>query len=163
MMQRALTIRINEYHHLEDLPDPLRELTSLAMEASKGAWSPYSGFNVGAALRLENGEIFTASNQENAAYPSGMCAERVALYYAGAAWPGVAPVALAIAAGRNGEFQQEAVTPCGACRQVMYESERRGKRDMEVVLYGSALIKVIRRASDLLPLPFIFDEKPSSP
>ena len=158
MMQRTSTIRINEYLQLEELPDHLQELCLQAKKASHNAYSPYSGFSVGAALKLEDGSIFTGNNQENGAYPSGMCAERVALNYAGATKPDAAPVALAIAAARDGEFQKEPVTPCGACRQVMFESELRGGKDMEIVLYGSRKIQVLKRASDLLPLPFILDD-----
>ena len=158
MMQRASTIRINEYLQLEELPDHLQELCRQAMKASQNAYSPYSGFSVGAALKLDDGSVFTGNNQENGAYPSGMCAERVALYYAGAAKPGAAPVTLAIAAARDGIFQKEPVTPCGACRQVMFESELRGGNDVEVILYGSGRILVLKRASDLLPLPFILDD-----
>src|SRR5210317_1714754 len=106
MKQRAYTIRISEYDRKEDLP-ARSELVDMAKEAAGRAYAPYSRYQVGAAVLLENGEIFTGNNQENAAYPSGLCAERVAIFYAGAQHPDVPVVSIAIAAFTEGKFQEE--------------------------------------------------------
>ncbi len=155
MKQRAYTIRITEYDRLEDLP-ARSDLVEKAMEAAGRAYAPYSRYQVGAAVLLENGKIYTGNNQENAAYPSGLCAERVAIFYAGAQNPDVPVVSIAIAAFTEGKFQEEPVPPCGACRQVLYEKESQGEIPMEVILYGRQRIQVLRSASDLLPIPFVF-------
>lgn len=155
MKQRAYTIRIAEYEGLEDLP-ARSELVTMAKEAAGRAYAPYSRYQVGAAVLLENGQIYTGNNQENAAYPSGLCAERVAIFYAGAQHPDVPVVSIAIAAFTDGKFQDEPVPPCGGCRQVLYEKESQGGSPMEVILYGNNRIQVLRSASDLLPIPFVF-------
>jgi cytidine deaminase len=113
---------------------------------------------VGAALRLANGEIIIGSNQENAAYPSGLCAERVAIFYAGARHPDVAVQSIAIAAIREGILQEGPVAPCGACRQVLYEKESQGEAPMELILYGSKKIQVLNKVTELLPLPFKLED-----
>lgn len=156
MKQRAYTIRVAEYERIEELPER-SGLIEMAMEAAGKAYAPYSKYQVGAAVLLENGKIYTGNNQENAAYPSGLCAERVAIFYAGAQHPDVPVVSIAIAAFTRGKFQEEPVPPCGGCRQVLHEKEAQGKKPMEVILYGSKRIRLLRSASDLLPLPFIFD------
>lgn len=157
MKQRAFTIRMAEYDRPEDLP-ARSELVVKAREAAGRAYAPYSNYRVGAAVLLENGEIITGNNQENAAYPSGLCAERVAIFYAGAQYPDVPVVSIAIAAFTDGKFQDEPVPPCGGCRQVLHEKESQGGSPMEVILYGNNRIQVLRSASDLLPIPFIFDK-----
>ena len=154
MKQRAFTVRLYEYDQLDELQEDQVQLVQEAIEASRGAYAPYSDYHVGAAVRLANGEMVIGSNQENAAYPSGLCAERVAIFYAGARYPEVAVTSIAIAAMRNGTLQEEPVVPCGACRQVLFEKELQGRVPMEVILYGSKLIQVIKQTSDLLPLPF---------
>jgi len=154
MKQRAFTIRLTEYDRLEELPGPQVGLVNRAVEAATKAYAPYSGYQVGAAVELENGEVITGNNQENAAYPSGLCAERVALFYAGSRYPDVPPKSVAVAAIQNGEIQEQPVTPCGGCRQVLYESENRGGQPLEVILYGTKKIQVLQSASDLLPLPY---------
>ena len=154
MKQRAFTVRLYEYDQLDELQEDQVQLVQGAIEASRGAYAPYSDYHVGAAVRLANGEMVIGSNQENAAYPSGLCAERVAIFYAGARYPDVAVTSIAIAAMRNGALQEEPVVPCGACRQVLFEKELQGKVPMEVILYGSKMIQVIKQISDLLPLPF---------
>lgn len=157
MKQRAYTIRLKEFDRKEDLTPEQEELVTRAISVAKDAYAPYSKYYVGAALRLENGEIIIGNNQENVAYPSGLCAERVAIFYAGARYPDQAVSSIAVAAIQNGILQEEPVPPCGACRQVIYEKELHGKRNMEVILVGSKKIQVIDRACDLLPLPFIFE------
>ena len=154
MKQRAFTIRTAECDRLDELSDSQIRLVEKAIEAAGLAYAPYSGFHVGAALLLENGEIITGNNQENAAYPSGLCAERVAVFYAGSRYPDVPVRSIAIAAMRDGKLQDQPVTPCGGCRQVLFEKELRGNVPMELILYGKKKIQVLRQASDLLPLPF---------
>lgn len=154
MKQRAFTVRLYEYDQLDELQEDQVHLVKGAIEASRGAYAPYSEYHVGAAVRLANGEMVIGSNQENAAYPSGLCAERVAIFYAGARYPDVAVTSIAIAAMRNGILQEEPVVPCGACRQVLFEKELQGRVPLEVILYGSKMIQIIKQTSDLLPLPF---------
>ncbi len=158
MKQRAYTIRLSEFQGPDELTVKQQNLVQKAMDTARSAYAPYSGYHVGAAALLENGEIIVGSNQENAAYPSGLCAERVAIFYAGARHPGVPVLSLAIAAMRDGVYQEEPVAPCGGCRQVLFEKESQGNIPMEVILYGSKKIQVLRQAADLLPLPFIFED-----
>lgn len=157
MKQRAYTVRLYEYDQLEELSEEQVLLVNTAIKAARDAYAPYSEYHVGAALRLANGELVIGSNQENAAYPSGLCAERVAIFYAGARHPDVPVRSIAIAAIREGIIQEEPVAPCGACRQVLYEKECQGGESMELILYGSKKIQVISRVTDLLPLPFTFE------
>lgn len=154
MKQRAYTVRLYEYDQLDELSEEQVLLVNSAIKAARDAYAPYSEYFVGAALRLANGEIVIGSNQENAAFPSGLCAERVAIFYAGARYPDVPVLSIAIAAIRKGTVQEEPVAPCGACRQVLYEKESQGDAPMEVILYGSKKIQVINQVTDLLPLPF---------
>jgi len=154
MKQRAYTVRLLEYDGPDELSQEQQKLVQSAMEAARTAYAPYSGYQVGAAVLLGNGETVAGSNQENAAYPSGLCAERVAIFYAGARYPEVPVRSIAIAAIREGSFQEDPVAPCGGCRQVLYEKETQGKAPMEVILYGSRKIQVIKQVADLLPLPF---------
>jgi cytidine deaminase len=125
-----------------------------AKEASTRAYSPYSKFNVGAAVVLENGEIITGSNQENVAFPSGLCAERTALFYANSRYPEQAVKAMAIAAYTDGDFLDRPISPCGSCRQVVLETELRYKQPVRIYLYGKSMVYVIDSVKDLLPLAF---------
>lgn len=154
MKQRAYTVRLFEYNRPDELEEEQQKLVQEARDAARDAYAPYSGYKVGAAALLRNGETVRGNNQENVAYPSGLCAERVAIFYAGARYPGVGVKSIAIAAIRDGSFQEEPVAPCGGCRQVLYEKETQGKAPMEVILYGSKRIQVIKQVADLLPLPF---------
>lgn len=141
----------------EELSDADRILTDRAKEAALCSYSPYSHFAVGAAVALANGEIVTGSNQENAAYPSGTCAERCVMFYAGARYPDVPPVTLAIAArGTDGEFTIAPITPCGACRQVLAEVQTRYGTALRLLLYGQGAVYEVM-ATDLLPLRFDAD------
>jgi cytidine deaminase len=162
MKERALRIHLAEYERLDELPEQQARLVSSAIMAAKHAYAPYSGYKVGAAALLRNGEIITGNNQENAAYPSGLCAERVAIFYAGSQYPDIPVDALAITAIREGSIQEEPVSPCGGCRQVLLEKENLGKSPMQIILYGSKRIQVLSRASDLLPLPFSDFNSPST-
>ncbi|MEN8227794.1 MAG: cytidine deaminase [Bacteroidota bacterium] len=154
-MKRALHIRFNEYNRLDELSEIQVTLVDKAKEAAKSAYAPYSNYYVGAAVLLGNGEIITGNNQENAAYPSGLCAERVAIFYANSQYPDVPVTSIAIVALKDGSIQDDPVTPCGGCRQVLCEKESQGGTPMEVILCGKKRIQVIQRATDLLPLPFI--------
>jgi Cytidine deaminase len=124
-----------------------------AIAATSTAYVPYSRFQVGAAVLLANGEVVSASNQENAAYPSGLCAERVALFYAGAKYPDVPVKAIAIAARTKGKLV-EGISPCGGCRQVMLETETRAGSPIRIFLCGSDKMRLIDSAASLLPIGF---------
>lgn len=141
------------YREEELQGDDLR-LVEAAKEAVKRAYVPYSQFRVGAAVLLENGEIICGSNQENAAYPSGTCAERTALFYAGARYPDIAVKALAVAAYNKGQYLSAPIPPCGACRQVILETEMRAGHPLHILLYGTAGTYVTEGISNLLPLVF---------
>jgi cytidine deaminase len=160
MKQRAYTVRLYEYDHLNELSEEQVLLVDKAIDAARDAYAPYSDYHVGAAVRLANGEIVIGSNQENAAYPSGLCAERVAIFYAGARYPDVPVKSIAIAALLKDTLQEGPVAPCGACRQVLYEKESQGQSPIEVILYGSKKIQVINQVTDLLPLPFRLESLP---
>lgn len=157
MRTEELKITVYTYTSVTDLPEESRRLVDLAREATQKAWAPYSKFKVGAALELENGEIVTGNNQENIAFPSGLCAERVALFYAGSQYPGVAVRRIALAAYTEGTFISNPVFPCGDCRQVMLEHQNRVKKPVEVIMYGENEIKVVKSVRDLLPLPFDYN------
>ena len=129
------------------------ELREAAIGAAKRAYAPYSHFHVGAAVLLKDGTVVEGNNQENIAYPSGLCAERVALFAAGAAFPDIPVIAIAIAAIKNGVVQS-AIAPCGACRQVMLETEQRYGLPMRIVLCGHDETLLIASSQDLLPLSF---------
>lgn len=143
---------------IEELNDAERALIERAKEMTQHSYSPYSHFQVGAAALLQNGVVVTGSNQENAAYPSGLCAERTTLFAAGANYPDVAVDMLAIACYTDGHFTPTPGAPCGACRQVMLETEHRFGRDMRVLLYGENEIWVIPSARDLLPIGFFSED-----
>lgn len=139
----------------EELTAEEQHLIALAIEATNRSYAPYSKFRVGAAVRLANGEEIIGCNQENVAYPSGLCAERTALFAAGAQYPDEPVEMLAIAArGTDGELQYEPVGPCGSCRQVIIESETRAKHPIRILLYGQKCVYVIDGISKLMPLSF---------
>ncbi|MCQ2203884.1 MAG: cytidine deaminase [Bacteroidales bacterium] len=138
--------------------DALHEtLRNAAAEAAHMAYAPYSNFHVGAAARLANGEIITGSNQENAAYPSGLCAERVTLFYANAHYPNVAVTHLMIYAENADGVLPTPITPCGACRQVIIEKETTQGSPIEICLAGADTTYIISSASQLMPLSFLPD------
>lgn len=134
-----------------------KELIEKAEEIAKDAYAGYSKFSVGAAVLLENGVIVTGSNQENAAYPSGLCAERVALFYASSQYPNIAVKVIAVTALRNKEPLNEPVPPCGSCRQVFVEWEKRFNQPFVVLMAGKKKIIRIEKASWLLPFNFQSD------
>ena len=138
---------------------PLEEqkLIEQAIEATKNSYSPYSHFSVGAALLLNNGEVVMGANQENAAFPSGLCAERSAIFAAQSTRPDQPIQTLAIAARNGGGLTPQHIVPCGACRQVILELEDRYKQPVRILLYGTESVYVVRSVKDLLPLQFVSD------
>lgn len=154
MTNKEIKITYSEYSSIDELPAQDRLVAEAAINATASSYAPYSGFNVGAAVMLEDGEIITGSNQENAAYPSGLCAERTAMFYAGAHRPDKAMVKIAIAGGQNGVLCSNPATPCGACRQVMAQYQTKGGRPMEVILVGGERIWKFSKVDDILPLIF---------
>ena len=140
---------------MDELSQSDRELVSAAMEATKGSYAPYSKFRVGAAARLANGLVFTGANQENAAYPSGLCAERTTLFAANAQYPDQPVLALAIAARKGNRFMPTPISPCGACRQVISGVEDRCGHPVRILLYGTEGIYECNGIDALLPLRFV--------
>ena len=130
------------------------KLIELAKLATRTSYSPYSNFKVGAAVLMSDGNIFTGSNQENAAYSACLCAERVALLYACANANDAYPISMAIAAYKDGDFTEEIITPCGECCQVLVEMEKRFSHNITIYLYGKKETKTIKSAKELLPLAF---------
>ena len=130
------------------------ELIESAQKATQRAYAPYSGYNVGAAVLLENGKIITGNNQENAAYPSGLCAERTALFYANSQYPDSLVVAVAIVAFNKGCYTEDVCTPCGSCRQVFSEIEMRYNKPIRIIMCGRDKIYEVESISNLLPLSF---------
>lgn len=153
---KELNLQINlKIYDYEELDAADRELLDNAREATRRSYAPYSRFSVGAAARLANGLIVTGTNQENAAYPSGLCAERTTLFYANSQYPDEPVETLAIAArNERGDFLDNPIPPCGACRQVMLETEKRFAKAMRVLLYGKRGIYEVKSVGDLLPLSF---------
>ncbi len=159
MKNEKISIDYQSFNSFEELLSTDRMLVEKALEATKNAYAPYSEFYVGAALQLKNGEIILGSNQENEAYPSGLCAERVALFYAGSEYPQEEVTALAVIAKSDKTPLLEAVTPCGACRQVMHQTQLRQKKSFKIILAhenGSGFI--FGSADALLPLSFQFNK-----
>ena len=142
-------------YDMDELSQSDRELVSAAMEATKGSYAPYSKFRVGAAARLANGLVFTGANQENAAYPSGLCAERTTLFAANAQYPDQPVLAHAIAARKGNRFMPTPISPCGACRQVIPGVVDRFGHPVLILLYGTEGIYECNGIDALLPLRFV--------
>lgn len=155
MVRKELRIGYDEYSSVEEMSGGDRELCRAAVEALSGAYAPYSHFHVGAAVRLSDGTIVKGANQENAAYPSGLCAERTAMFAAGAQYPGLDMVSIAIVARQDGRICSDPAAPCGACRQVMAQYQTRSGKPMSIILVGADRILKFEQVDDLLP--FIFD------
>ena len=140
---------------LEELDNVEQNLIEQAKNAFSKAYAPYSGFLVGASILLENGEIINGSNQENVAYPSGLCAERVALFYAGAKYPEVAINTIAISAKSKTFEIEDVVSPCGACRQVMAEYQQKQRKNIRILLHcPNDDVLIANSVTDLLPFMF---------
>ena len=144
------------YEDINELSDVDKSLMKVAVEATKTSYAPYSGFNVGAALLMEDGSIIIGNNQENAAYPSGMCAERVAIWKAGSSFPNKKVKKIAITAVSSNKQLDKPVGPCGACRQTLLEYEINQKEDVEVFFMGE-IGNVVKTSSIASLLPFSFD------
>lgn len=138
----------------EDMSALDQELVEAAKKATESSYSPYSHFQVGAAMRLYCGEIITGSNQENAAYPVGCCAERTALFWCGANRPGEVIKTIAIAAQTGGRFTKDPIAPCGMCRQALLEVEHKQGSPITVLLYGEEGTHCIESIQALMPLTF---------
>lgn len=154
MKELILKSRIVECQ-IDELTDVEKRLVEMAIESTEHSYAPFSHFHVGAALLLENGKMIVGCNQENAVLPAGICAERSAIFSAGAQYPDQSVKILAIAArGTDGEITEEPVTPCGICRQVIIETETRYQQPIRILLYGKKKIYVMNGIKELMPLSF---------
>lgn len=159
MKKVEISLSLIEVNDLAELTPSEQELIKISRQMTKQAYAPYSGFYVGAVVLLENGEVIVGSNQENAAYPSGLCAERVAVFAASAKYPDIKIKAIAISGNSRSRDIDHPVAPCGACRQVMLEYEVKQDEPFKVYLSGhSGKIYVIEKVQDLLPLSFTSKE-----
>ncbi|MCC7051425.1 MAG: cytidine deaminase [Bacteroidia bacterium] len=154
-MKKELIISYHEIDNIKELSPIHIELIEQAQKTLKNAYAIYSNFYVGCSILLENGEVFTGNNQENLAFPSGMCAERTALFYASAQYPDSPVRTIAIAASSENINPLEIITPCGACRQVMVEYETKFNKPIEIILTSpKGKIWVIGSAKSLIPFTF---------
>lgn len=156
MKEIDFSSRANMYNNVSQLSTEEQSLMQQAVEARKKAYAPYSKFNVGAAILLDDGTVVVGNNQENAAYPSGMCAERVAIWRAGSEFPKMKVKKIAITAASSDMEVNKPVGPCGACRQALYEYEFNQKEPIEIIFMGETgdIVKVFSLKS---LLPFSFD------
>ena len=154
MASKELKILYEEFASPSEMTERDQMLVAAALDAQKGSYSPYSQFQVGAALLLADGTVVKGANQENAAYPSGLCAERTAMFAASANYPDVPMVALAIAGSDHGVLCNSPATPCGACRQVMAQYQRKYQHKIEVILVGKKKIMKFEKVEDILPFVF---------
>ena len=154
MTEREIRISYQEYNSIDELNPEDRELAAEAIAAMQGAYAPYSHFHVGAAVRMSNGQIVRGANQENAAFPSGLCAERTAMFAAGARYPDKDMVSIALAGGVMGRLAKDPATPCGACRQVMAQYQAKSGKPMSVIMISADKIWKFAKVDDILPLIF---------
>ncbi|MBF4470103.1 MULTISPECIES: cytidine deaminase [Flavobacterium] len=158
MKEITITSKINVFGSIQELPEAEQNLIKKAIEIRQNAYAPYSKFRVGAAILLDNGEIIVGSNQENAAYPSGLCAERVAVFHAGALYPEATILKIAISAASDNNPTVIPVPPCGACRQSISEYEVR--QNSPIKIYYTGETGEIHQSESLKNLlPFMFDNK----
>ena len=155
---KAIKIETNlqVFDSLQELPEKVQQLMEIAVDTREKAYAPYSKFKVGAAILLDNEEIVSGSNQENASYPSGLCAERTALYYAGAKYPEAKMVIMALTASSKNQITDKPIPPCGACRQAISEYENKQELPIEIYFMG-AEGKIIKSNSLANLLPFGFE------
>ena len=155
MKKQTISFELSVFESLEELNEQDHNLMLMAIDARKDAYAPYSNFMVGAAVLLENDKVVIGSNQENASYPSGLCAERVAVFQAGAKYPGVAIKSIAITAMSKTNLVEKPAAPCGNCRQAISEYEYKQKSPIELLLMGEKgeIIKC-QSLADILPLGF---------
>ena len=154
MTNREIHINYEEYKSIDELNAEDRELAAEAIKAMEGAYAPYSHFHVGAAVRMSNGQIVRGANQENAAFPSGLCAERTAMFAAGARYPDKDMLSIALAGGVMGRLGNQPATPCGACRQVMAQYQAKSGKPMSVIMISSDKVWKFEKVDDILPLIF---------
>lgn len=155
LKEQQLIIKYHTYPDFKSLDAPDQALMKLAIEARGNAYAPYSNFQVGAAVALENGEVVLGNNQENASYPSGLCAERVAIFHAGANNPGLTIKAIAITATSKKYVVKEAAAPCGNCRQAIMEYEQKQQSPIRIMLMGEVgEVIVFNSLSTILPFAF---------
>lgn len=154
MIEREIRNSYIEYGSLDEMEPGDRELAVAAMEAMSGSYAPYSHFNVGAAVRMSDGQIVKGANQENAAFPSGLCAERTAMFSASAQHPDKDLRSIALAGGESGQLTEQPATPCGACRQVMAQYQTKAGQPMSVIMVGKSRIWKFDSVDAILPLIF---------
>ena len=158
MKEIKITATFTAFDSLSNLPNDVQSLMREAVEIRKNAYAPYSNFRVGAAILLDNGKIILGSNQENAAFPSGLCAERVAIYHAGSVYPNAKIVKMAISAASDSNTTDAPIPPCGACRQSIAEYEFKQETPIEIYFMGE--IGAIYKSDSLKNLlPLAFDKK----
>lgn len=157
MKEVIIESKLHVYESLEELPEDVVLLMQKAFKARENAYAPYSKFHVGAALLLDNDKIITGNNQENASYPSGLCAERTAIYYAGSQYPNAKVLKMAISAGSKNKLTTTPIPPCGACRQAIAEYEIKQKEPIEIYFMGETG-KVVKSHSLSNLLPLVFDK-----
>jgi len=156
MEVKEFRISYTEYGAISQLPEHIQKMVDQAIESARKAYAPFSKFQVGAAVELADGQIRCGNNQENKAYPSGLCAERSLLFYVNGNYPEIPIVRLVVVAMENGEIVKSPVYPCGACRQVMTETEERFNQAIETWMIGSQKTHVTENMDALLPLKFTF-------
>lgn len=154
MKKRESVISFLEYSSIDEMPEAEKALAGEAVKAASGAYAPYSRFMVGAAILLDDGTVVRGANVENAAFPSGSCAEKTALSYMVANYSGRKAVAIAIAALTDGILTDDPVTPCGNCRQMLIEEEQRSASPVKVILVGKSAVYVLDSSQVLMPLSF---------
>ena len=154
MRKKEIQIFVYEYDSVAELSEVDKKLVLAARAASENAYAPYSNFQVGAALILESGEVIKGNNQENADFTDGLCAERVALFYANANYPDTKVLAMAVSAKNANGLLKEPAQPCGSCRQAIVESEARFNHSIRLIMDGANKIMVVESAESLLPFAF---------
>ena len=158
MKEITITTQFKVFESIQELPNDIQDLMTQAVEVRKNAYAPYSKFRVGVAIFLDNGKIVLGSNQENAAYPSGLCAERVAIFYAGAVYPEAKILKMAITAASDTNQTTTPIPPCGSCRQSIAEYEIKQESPIEIYFMGES--GAIYKSDSLKNLlPFMFDKK----
>ena len=156
MKEVKIETTLQLFEDISELPKDIQSLMSSAIEARENAYAPYSNFNVGASILLDNEKVITGNNQENASYPSGLCAERTAIYYAGAKYPNAKILKMALTASSKNKLTDKPIPPCGACRQAIAEYELKQDQAIEIYFMG-ATGRVAKSDSLSNLLPFIFE------
>ncbi|MEJ6792553.1 MAG: cytidine deaminase [Lacinutrix sp.] len=157
MKEVKIESKLYVFDSLEETPKEIQNLMQFAIEARDNAYAPYSKFHVGTALLLDNGKIVSGSNQENASYPSGLCAERTAIFYAGAKYPEAKVLKMAITAASQNQKTNKPIPPCGACRQTIAEYETKQDKSIEIYFMGeTGSVMKSNSLANLLPFGFDF-------